>query len=89
MNKEQIRAEDARSLLANPVFKGAVSRVEESLEAAALSTDPDNKDKCARIIISKQLLKAIDREINRYIQDGEIQDVLETQTQPRASQFQR
>lgn len=77
MNQEQIRSSDAKALLANPVFKAAMNQLEASLEAQALSTDPDNKDKCARIVIAKQLLKGIEREIGRFIEDGQIADLIE------------
>lgn len=77
MNEEQILASDAKGFLENPVFKQAISAVETSLESQALSTDPDNKDKCARIIISKQILKGIIREIERFVEYGEVQDMIE------------
>ena len=72
MNQEQMRAVDAQQLLDNPVFKGAVEHMEAYLETQALSTDPDDKGKCARIVISKQLLRGLIREINKYIETGEV-----------------
>ena len=83
MSEEQIRARDAESLLANPVFKGAIARMEAYLEAQALSTDPDNREKCARVVISKQILKGIVREITRYIEDGEIRDIIELEARKK------
>lgn len=67
--------EEAKQLLANKHFKEAFAAVADYLEQGALSCDPDNKDKTARIIISKQLLEAIKREIVRKVEDGEMAQV--------------
>jgi len=83
MNKEQLRERDARQLLANPVFSGAIEKLEASLDAQILATDPDNKEKCARVVVSKQLLKGLVREINRYIENGEIQELVELERKKR------
>lgn len=69
------RANDARALLENKLFKDAFVAVNEYLDARALSCDPDNKETAQRIILSKQLLAAIRREIERCIQDGDIAQV--------------
>lgn len=67
--------EEAKQLLGNKHFKEAFTAVADYLEQGALSCDPDNKDKTARIIISKQLLEAIKREIVRKVEDGEMAQV--------------
>jgi hypothetical protein len=72
---KRIRGEDARALLENKLLKGAFSAVDEFLNNAALSCAPDDKDKAQRIILSKQLLAAIQREIRRAVEDGEIAKV--------------
>lgn len=69
---KRIRGEDARNLLENKLLKGAFSSVDEYLNNAALSCSPDDKDKAQRIILSKQLLAAIQREIRKVVDDGEI-----------------
>lgn len=66
------RAEDARQLLDNQLLQEAFSALSDYLNAQALGCDPDNKDRAQRIIISKQLLAGIRREIYRHIEDGEI-----------------
>jgi len=76
IEEQQIRAKDAEALLANPVFKGAVDALKASLERQAMGADPDNHEKCARIIISKQLLAGIVREVERYITEGQITDLV-------------
>ena len=53
------RSTDARQLLENPLFVKAFAAVEGHLNSAALSCDPDSKDKAQRIIISQQLLAAV------------------------------
>lgn len=77
MDQEQRRivGNEARQLLENKHFKDAFTAVAEYLDQNALAFDPDNKDKAARIIISKQLLAAIKREIERKVEDGEIANV--------------
>lgn len=72
---KRIRGEEARQLLENKLLKGAFSAVDEYLNSAALSCPPDDKDKAQRIILSKQILAAIQREIRRVIDDGEIAKV--------------
>lgn len=72
----KFRATDARQLLENRLFVEAFEAVAGHLNAAALTCDPDNKDKAQRIIISQQLLAALKREITRVVQDGTIADVL-------------
>lgn len=73
--ERKFRATDAKQLLDNKLFKEAFSKVGEYLESAALSCDPDNPAKTQRIVISKQLLAAIQREITRIIKDGEIAEI--------------
>lgn len=73
--KRVIDGNDARQLLDNALFKQAFENVEGYLDAQALSCDPDNKDKAQRIVISKQLLAAVQREIIRVIEDGAMAQV--------------
>lgn len=77
MDSEQRRiiGNEARQLLENKHFKDAFTAVAQAIDEKALSCDPDNKDKAARIIISKQLLAAIKREIERKVEDGEVANV--------------
>ena len=69
---EKLLASDSISLTNNPAFKAAIGKMETYLEAKALSADPDNKDACSRIVISKQILKGIVRELERLVADGEV-----------------
>jgi hypothetical protein len=68
-------ANEARQILDNTHFKQAFAAVGDMLEAQALACDPDNKDKAARIVIGKQLLQAIRREIIRKMDDGYMAEV--------------
>ena len=77
MNEDQIRARDAEALLANPVFSMAMARLNDSLDMKILGMDIVNKEQCAKAIQAKQLLKALEREIHRFIVDGEVADLLE------------
>lgn len=73
--KRVIDGNDARQLINNALFKQAFENVEGYLDTQALSCDPDNKDKAQRIIISKQLLAAVQREVIRVIEDGAMAQV--------------
>lgn len=69
--ERRTRANEARQFMQNPLFDAAFDGVAEDLEQVALSCDPDNKDKSQRVIIAKQLLQAVKREIIRRVEDGE------------------
>lgn len=88
-----IKATEARQLLENRAYKAAVAKVGEYLEQQALGCDPDNQAKAQRIILAKQLLSAIQREIARAIEDGEIakiqMDELERQKKGLLRRFVR
>ena len=84
MNIDQIRAKDAEALLANPVFKGAISALSDNLDAKILAMDVDNKDQCVRICLAKQLLMGIEREIVRFIDQGQVEDMIELEAAKQA-----
>jgi hypothetical protein len=73
--RDVITGNDAKAILDDKLFKGAFEAVKEYLDQQALSCDPDNKDKAARIIISKQLLQAVKRELERQVETGLIAQV--------------
>ena len=70
--ERRIRANEARQFMQNPLFKEAFEAVAGYLNEVALSCDPDNKDKAQRIILSQQLLRAVRREIERKVEDGDM-----------------
>lgn len=67
-----IKAADAKSLLDNKLLRDAFQAVSDGIDSLAMTCDPDNKEKAARIIISKQLLAAVKRELTRKIEDGAV-----------------
>lgn len=71
----RIRGNDARNLLQNPLLKEAFERVAGYIDGQALACPPDNKDQAQRIVISKQLLGAIRRELTRVVEDGNVAQV--------------
>lgn len=73
--KRLIDGADARQLLDNALFNEAFDAVAGYLDQQALSCDPDNKDKAQRIVISKQILSAIKREITRKVEDGALAEI--------------
>jgi hypothetical protein len=68
-------AADAKNLLENQLFKDAFKAVGEYIEQKALSCDPDNKEAAQRVVISKQILAGIKREIERQVETGLIAEV--------------
>ena len=57
------------------MFKEAFQAVDEYLNQAALTCSPDDAEKARRIVISKQLLSAVKREIQRKVEDGDIAQI--------------
>lgn len=90
MNEKQIRAADAQALLANPVFQGALEALRARIESNMLSANADDFERCTRLVITKQLLAGVVREINNYIEEGEIADFVEISELPeQPRQFKR
>lgn len=74
MTEKVIKGKDAEAFLNSPnVYKDAINALELSLDAQILGCDPDNKEKASRLIISKQLLNGIVREISRFVEDGQVE----------------
>lgn len=66
------RANDAQALLDNELFKAAFKAVGEYVESRALSCDPDKPEMAQRIVITKQILAAVEREIRAVVETGEV-----------------
>lgn len=74
-DQRRIEGNEARQVLESKHFKRAFDAVGDYLEEQALACDPDNRDKTQRIVISKQLLRAIKRELERKMDDGYVAEV--------------
>lgn len=85
----KFRATDAKQLLEHPMFVEAWEAVEKHLTMAALTCDPDNKDKAQRIVISQQLLAAVKREIQRVVNDGAVAEVQIAELEQKRSMLKR
>lgn len=72
LEQDIIRGADAQALLENPVLKQAFERVEQYVDDQAYSCDPNDKERAAHIITAKQLVRAVQREIMRVVEDGEV-----------------
>lgn len=57
------------------MLKEAFAAVDDYLNQSALTCSPDDPTKAQRIVISKQLLAAVKREITRKIEDGEVAEI--------------
>ena len=84
-----IRAADAKHLLENPLFVEAWDAVANHLQMAAMSCEPENKDKAQRVILSIQLLAAVKREVIRAVQDGLVAQVQLKELEPKRNFFRR
>lgn len=93
MNDEQlrIRANEARQLLENNLLKDAFLAVGDYIESQAMTCAPDDKDRCARIIASKQLLAAVKRELYKHIDNGMFAEtrIAEIEKRKRLTDFLR
>lgn len=72
---KKFRAEDAKALLSNALFIQAFKGVDDYLEARLQMCDAADRDATQRVVIAKQLLSSIKREIERVIEDGVIADI--------------
>lgn len=75
LESDKFRAADAKALLDNKLFREAFEAVSSYLEAKALTCDPDNKEAAQRVVISKQLLAAVKREIQRHVENGAVAEI--------------
>lgn len=66
------RGEDAKALLDNPLLVKAFAKVEEYINGQELVCAPDDKERAQRLVISKQLLAGIKREIQRVVENGDL-----------------
>ncbi len=86
--KRRIIGAEAQQALDNRHWKEAFVSVNQYLDEVALSCDPDNKEKAQRIVLSKQLLASIQRELIRKIEDGEVArteiEAIEAARRPRS-----
>ena len=91
MTAEEFRAADAKQLLENPMLRDAFEAMASYIEQKAVGCDPDNKEMAQRIILSKQLLAGIKREIERHIENATVEKMRIAQLEKRSlrSVFQR
>lgn len=81
MSTDQIRANDAKALLANPVFQGFMESMNTMLDRNINNVNPDNQDQCVRVVIAKQLMAGIERQVNNYIENGKVADIIELEAE--------
>lgn len=74
-DKDIVRASRARELLSNELFKDAFEKVEKYIDERSYACSPTDKETATSIIISKQILRALKREIERAIENGKIASV--------------
>lgn len=83
-------AQDAKYVLESKPFKQAFERMAFHLEAKAMSCDVDNKEQTQRVVLAKQILAGIKREIERMVDDGTVAEIqLSELERRRKSVFRR
>jgi hypothetical protein len=75
IEQDRIRGNDAKALLENPIFKDAFTRMETHLDARIYGCDPDNERQTQRVVLAKQILAGIKREIETIISIGEVAEI--------------
>ena len=73
--QRRIIANEASQLLSNKHFREAFDAVAEALEAQAQACNADDLAKTQRVVIAKQILTGIRREIMRKAEDGYMAEV--------------
>ena len=71
----KIRGREAKQLLENPLLKDAFAAVDKYVDDQAMVCPPDDAVRAQRIIITKQILQAVKREIMRKVEDGEVAEI--------------
>ncbi len=71
----KFRANDAKALLENPLFKEAFGAVEQYLQTKLITCDASDKEAAQKAVLSVQLLHAVKREIERVVENGLIADI--------------
>lgn len=93
MNEDQVAlidAEEIKQLLGNKHLKAAFAAVADYLEQEAIACDPDHKDRAQRIILCKQVLWKIKRELERKVEEGDMARIrIEEAEKPRMRLFKR
>jgi hypothetical protein len=75
LETRRIRAREAKQLLDNPLLKEAFAAVAAHIEDQAQSCPLDDQVRAQRIILSKQLMQTLKRQIERRIEDGEVAEI--------------
>lgn len=73
--RRRVSANEARQVLDNHHFKEAFAAVADYIEAQAMACDPNQTERAARIILAKQLLEKVRRELVRKMEDGDMAEV--------------
>jgi hypothetical protein len=75
LQQRRITGNEARQILDNQHFKAAWESLDQALESQIMGCDPADEKQAARIIVSKQLLHGLRRELVRKLDDGYMAEV--------------
>lgn len=89
--ERSVVGEEARQLLENKHYRQAWSALDDYITAQEEACDPDHKEKAQRLVITRQLLRALHREFERKVQDGEVArvEIAEIERARRPLRFMR
>lgn len=89
--QRRILANEARQVLENRHFRQAFAAVSEEIEAQAIACDVRDAERSRNIVLAKQLLLKIRRELTRKMEDGYMAEVEieEIKNRRRLSRFVR
>lgn len=88
---QKLDGDEARDLLNNKHLKAAFAAVEDYLNQKALSCDTNSKafaEQAQRVVLSKQLLASVKREIERKVENGEMAEVMMADLEKKKGLFQ-
>lgn len=80
---------DAQFILNSESYKSAIKSLEHNIEVEQLNADTDNLAHCQRMVITKQLLSMVTRELANQINDSTFEISLREMNKPKVSEFKR
>lgn len=75
LQDERIQGAEAKEFLNSRTYKKIMQALKNNVDSQSLIANPDNKEHCQRIIIARQILAGIEREIESIIQYGEVAEI--------------
>lgn len=81
--------QDAKRLLDDPAHKLAVKGLNEYIENKAMNVDPNDQKAAQIIILMKQLAKEYITQLERLIQNGQVEEIKLSKLEKKKTIFNR